>query len=173
MSNIVSICVVPVKVKYSSSPVVETYVMFDSCSEGTFIEKGLLKELKISGRNTNITVKTLNGERSEKSVVIDGLEVANGTKSNSNGKWIRLPKTYSREELSIVGGRFTSKQQQKWTYLDKIQGEICLGKDVNIRILIGANCGEALEPVINSENGGPCTFKTVLGWCVVGPVKST
>ena len=113
MSDIVSICVVPVKVKYSSSPVVETYVMFDSCSEGTFIEKGLLKELKISGRNTNITVKTLNGERSEKSVVIDGLEVANGTKSNSNGKWIRLPKTYSREELSIGGGRFTSKQLQK------------------------------------------------------------
>ena len=39
----------PVKVNYGSSPVVETYAMLDSCSEGTFIEKGLLKELKISG----------------------------------------------------------------------------------------------------------------------------
>ena len=28
---------------------VQTYVKLDSCSEGTFIEKGLLKELKISG----------------------------------------------------------------------------------------------------------------------------
>ena len=113
MSDIVSISVVPVKVKYGSRPVVETYAMFDSCSEGTFIEKGLLKELKISGRNTNITVKTLNGESSEKSFVIDGLEVANGTKFNSNGKWIRLPKTYSKEKLSIGGGRLASKQLQK------------------------------------------------------------
>ena len=70
-SDVVSMCVVPFKVKYGSSPVVETYAILDSCSEGTFIEKGLLKELKISGRNTKITVKTLNGEGSEKSVVID------------------------------------------------------------------------------------------------------
>ena len=154
-------CVVPVKVKYGSSPVIETYTIFDSCSESTFIEKGLLKELKISGRNTNITVKTLNGERSEESVVIDGLEVANGTKLNNDGRWIRLPKTYSKEKLPIRGGRFTSKQLQKWTYLDKIQGETSLGKDVNIKILIGANCSEALEPVkvINSEDGGPILSK--------------
>ena len=57
-SDVVSMCVVPVKVKYGSSPVVETYAMLDSCSEGTFIEKGLLKELRISGRNMNITENT-------------------------------------------------------------------------------------------------------------------
>ena len=34
----------------------------------------------------NITVKTLNGERSKESVVIDGFEVGNGTKFNSDGK---------------------------------------------------------------------------------------
>ena len=44
-----------------------------------------------------------------------------------------------------------------------------------MRILIGENCAEALEPmkVINSENGGLYAFKTVFGWCVVGPVNST
>ena len=87
--------------------------MLDSCSEGTFIERGLLKDLKISGRDTNITVKTLNGERSEESVVIDGLEVANGTNFNSDGKWIRIPKTYSKENLSFWRGSFTSKQLKK------------------------------------------------------------
>ena len=105
-----------VKVKYGSCPVAETYAMLDSCSEDTFTERRLLKELKISRRNTNIAVKTLNEERSKESVVIDGLEVANGTKFNSNGMWIRLPKTYSREKLSIGGGSFTSKQLPKWTY---------------------------------------------------------
>ena len=90
----------------------ETYALLDSCREGTFIDMGLLKELKISGRNTNITVKTLNGEKSEESVVIDGLEVASGSNFNSDGKWIRLPKTYSKEKLPIGGGSFTSKQLQ-------------------------------------------------------------
>ena len=85
-------------------------------------------------------MKRLNGERSEESVVIDGLEVADGTKFSCDGKWIILPKTYSKDELFIGGGSFTSKQLQKWTYLDKIQGEICLGKDMKIRILIGAKC---------------------------------
>ena len=121
-SEAVNMCVVLVNVKYVSSPVVETYAMLDSCSEGTFIENGLLEELKISGRSTNVTVKTLNGERSEESVVIDGLEVANATKFNSFGKWIIMPKTYSRDKLSIGGGSFISKQLQRWTYLDKIQG---------------------------------------------------
>ena len=88
------------------------------------------------------------------------------TKNLFKGK----PKT---KNLSIGGGSFTSKLQ-KCTDLDKIQGVICLGKDVNIRILIGARCVEALEPlkVINSEKGGPYAFKMVLGSCVVGAVKS-
>ena len=132
-----------------------------------------MKELKISGRNTNITVKKLNGDRTKESFVIGGLKVANATKFNTDGKWIRLLKTYSKEKLTIGGGSFTSKQMQKWTYLDKIQGEICLSKDVNIRILIGANCPEALEPVkvINSENNGPCTWMVYCGFSEEQPSK--
>ena len=34
---------------YGSSPVVETYAMLDSCIEGTFIEKGFLKDFEILG----------------------------------------------------------------------------------------------------------------------------
>ena len=49
--------------------------------------------------------------------------------------------------------------------MDKIQGEMCLSKDVKIEIHIGENSLEALEPVkvINNENGGPHLFKTKLG----------
>ena len=96
--------------------------------------------------------------------MIDGLEGANRIKLDSDGKLTRLLKSYSKENFSISSGSFTSKQLHKWTSLDKIQGEICIGKDVNIRILIRANCSEALEPVkvINSENGEPYAFKTVL-----------
>ena len=41
-----------------------------------------------------------------------------------------------------------------------------------VSLLIGANCVCALESreVISSQNGGPYAFKTLLGWCVVGPM---
>ena len=43
-------------------------------------------------------------------------------------------------------------------------------KEVSLRIV--ANCVCALEPreVISSQNRGPYAFKTLLGWCVVGPM---
>ena len=39
-------------------------------------------------------------------------------------------------------------------------------------LLIGANCVEALQPleVIPSQQEGPYAYKTILGWCVVGPI---
>ena len=40
-------------------------------------------------------------------------------------------------------------------------------------MLNGANCTRALEPikVIPSRNDGPYAMKTVLGWCIVGPIN--
>ena len=50
--------------------------------------------------------------------------------------------------------------------------EIATPEKMCIGLLIGANCLKALEPmqVIASENGGPYTFRTRLGWCIVGPI---
>ena len=43
---------------------------------------------------------------------------------------------------------------------------------MKVELLIGANCSRALEPVqvIASRDGGPYAMKTVLGWCIVGPI---
>ena len=40
-------------------------------------------------------------------------------------------------------------------------------------LLIGVNCAEALEPkkVISSRDSGPYAVKTILGWCLVGPIS--
>ena len=45
--------------------------------------------------------------------------------------------------------------------------------NINVELLIGANCTRALEPikVIPSRNDGPYLMKTVLGWCIVGPIS--
>ena len=46
-------------------------------------------------------------------------------------------------------------------------------QNISVELLIGANCARALEPikVIPSRNDDPYAMKTVLGWCIVGPVS--
>ena len=59
----VSMCVAPVTVNHkNSSRQVNTFAMLDNCSQGTFVKEDLLKKLKIGGRATSISIKTLNGE---------------------------------------------------------------------------------------------------------------
>ena len=42
-------------------------------------------------------------------------------------------------------------------------------------MLIGANCIKALEPmeIKYSRNGGLYTYRTKLGWCIVGPITTS
>ena len=57
----VSMCVVLVTVRHkNSSREVKTFAMPDNCSQGTFVKEDLLNQLKISGRATSISIKTLN-----------------------------------------------------------------------------------------------------------------
>ena len=75
-TSMVSMCVVPLIVKHkNSSREMKTFAMLDNCSQGNFIKEDLLKELKIGGRVTSISIKTLNGENIFQSHVNDGLQV--------------------------------------------------------------------------------------------------
>ena len=56
------------------------------------------------------------------------------------------------------------------SYLAVIAEKLPHAADIEIGLLIGADCAKTLEPqeVIPSKNGGPFAFRTTLGWCVVG-----
>ena len=45
---------------------------------------------------------------------------------------------------------------------------------IEVTLVIGTNCVKALEPheLIVIKNGGPYALKTLLGWCIVGPMYS-
>ena len=62
---------------------------------------------------------------------------------------------------------------KKWNYLEGIANEIFPNTDISVGLLIGVNCGEALEPkeVISSRENGPYAVRTIIGWCVVGPIS--
>ena len=170
-SNVVSMCVVPVKIKHNKSrKMLKTYTMLDCCSQGSFINSELAKKLRAEGTMTTIKVRKLNGEESQETEAINGLKVTSLTEKNG---WIDLPVSYTRENL-LVGDEdiATSDKIKDWEYLKRIADKIIQKKDISIGLLICGNCSKALEPleVIPSKDGGPVAFRTLLGWCIVGPI---
>ena len=86
-------CVVPVLVWHKlSNCIVKTNAMLDNCSQASFTQKKLLGALGLHGHKTSITVKTMNGEVTKSSEVLDGIKVAQA--SNESKKKIMGPITY-------------------------------------------------------------------------------
>ena len=68
----------------------------------------------------------------------------------------------------------TKECLKQWPHLHEIADEIQeFDADVPIRLLIGVNCPTALRPikVVKEANNGPFAQKTVLGWCIIGPMS--
>ena len=88
-SNIISMCVVPLQIHHpDSSKVLDTYAMLDNCSQGIFVKKKIIEALGITGADTRVTMKTLNGQISQMTTVVRNLKVAGLL---GKRKWIKLP----------------------------------------------------------------------------------
>ena len=128
--------------------------------------------MQTSGRKTTLNLKTLNGEGSESTTAIEGLQVV-GSKDGST--WIKLPRIYIRKHLPVDKKEVaTTDKIEEWDYLKTITSKVMQTDDVEVGLLIGANCMKAFEPtkVIASNNGGPYAYQTRLGWCIVGPISN-
>ena len=112
-------------------------------------------------------------ERFQMTTVLENLKVAGPL---AKPKWIKLPRAYTKQELPVDKQEIaTTEKVKRWNYLEEIANEICPNTDISMGLLIGANCAEALEPkeVISSRENGPYAIKTILGWCVAGPISCT
>ena len=110
-SRVVSMCIVPVKVRYvHSGKEIQTYAMLDCCSQGTFIRTDLARKLKADGMKTTIKIKTLNGEDTQESEAISGLKVS---KSIGKPVWIDLPMTYAKTDFPVGDKDFVTPNKIK------------------------------------------------------------
>ena len=172
--DVISMCVVPVKVKHKDSNFVHsTFAMLDNCSQGCFVKASLMKTLRIGDHKTSITVKTLTGEENHTTFALEGLRVC--IQLSLNQKWISLPKAYTKEDLPVDSWEVaTARKLKKWKHPSGVTDEVIKDdRNINVELLIGASCTRALDPikVIPSRNDGPSAMKTVLGWCIVGPIS--
>ena len=163
-SNVISMGVVPVKVKHEhGANELATYAMLDNCSQGSFILDSLIKTLGVTGSKTTINLKTLHGVGSEKTVSVEGIKVA---QLQGNSSWLNLPKTHARRNLPVDKKEIAMPARiSKWEYLKLMSNEIVQDEDIVVGHLIGANCIKALEPmkIIPSKEDGPYANKTLLG----------
>ena len=66
----------PVQIHYpDSNKVLDTYAILDNCSQGTFENGEIIEALDIAGVEAKVTVKTLNGEISQMTTVVQNLKV--------------------------------------------------------------------------------------------------
>ena len=85
--------VVPVRVSHKQSNIVINTYAFT---------KNVRKEMNLKGKGTTITVKTLNGEISQSSKIIEGLEVSNSSDFGQEFvRWLRILKSYTRKNIPV------------------------------------------------------------------------
>ena len=91
-------------------------------------------------------------------MAIDRLQVA-GAKDSTT--WTKLPRIYTRKYLPVDKKEVaTPKKIEEWDYLKTTSSEINQTDDAEVRLLIGANCRKALEPlkVIACNNEGSYAY---------------
>ena len=122
-TDVISMCVVPIKVQYvNSGKVLETHALSDSCSQGTFILETLINNLGVKGKNTSITIKTLNGVVTNKAMVVKGLKVLSG--SGDLYDWLELPDRYTKKYLPVdKEDVVTPSKLKQWKHLESFVGK--------------------------------------------------
>ena len=140
-ANIISMCVVPVKLSHAKTKKeVSTLAMLDNCSQGTFLKQSIKDRLGISGRKTDVIIKTLNGERSMESEVVTGLRVSKEIRGEKM-QWLNLPAVYTRDELPAdIDEVATCEKAKRWDHLKGITDNLPTESNMKIFFFSIENC---------------------------------
>ena len=124
---------------------VSTLAILDNCSLGTLMKESILKNLGISGRKTEITIKKLNGNQNMRSSVVTGLKVSKNV-HGEGVRWMNFPATFTREALPADAEEVaTQEKERKWEYLKIIADKLQTETNMEIELLKRANFSKALE----------------------------
>lgn len=128
-----------------------------------------MSRLHVRGKKTHILLRTMNQEMNVPTHVVSGLEVS----ALDSDTFLPLPDIFTRKEMPVTTSSIPKQNDlADWAYLSKVTIPSINSK---VELLIGTNAPNLLEPweVVNSQSGGPYAVKTLLGWVVNGPLRST
>ena len=102
-----------------------------------------------------LNLKTFHGKKTEITMVVEGVKV---TGMSADDSLLSLPKLYTRMEIPVDKEEIpTPAKIKEWKHQRSISNENVQRDDVQVVLLIDANCMKALEStrIIHSKAGGP------------------
>ena len=167
--------IVPVWLHHEQSPQDKqlVYALLDDQSDACFIKDTVLEKLQANGPEVQLKLSTVLAEKVISCKKIDGLTVQ-GLNEDTG---INLPGAYSREDIPAKRGQIPRPETARnWPHLLPIVNHLMpYREDVEVGLLIGANCARAIKPteVIPGKQDDPYAKKIALGWGVIGVVNPT
>ena len=144
--------------------------LLDEASDTTFIKLKTLRDLGLTGTEVKLNLLTMLGKEEITVEKTNRLVV----KQIDKRVEIELPKTYLRARKLFKRNQIPRPEvANEWPHLTKIANKIHpYQNDVDVGILIGCNCPWVIKPreVILGKGDDPYAVRTLLGWCIIGPV---
>ena len=148
---------------------VMVYAVLEEASDTTFVKLKTLRDLGLTGTEVKLNLFTMLGKEEITVEKTTGLVVKRIDKRVE----IELPKTYSRARIPFRRNQVPRPEvANEWPHLRKIAKIHPYQNDVEVGILTGCNCPGAIKPreVILGKGDDPHAVRTLLGWCIIGPV---
>ncbi|XP_071088920.1 uncharacterized protein [Haliotis cracherodii] len=163
--------ILPVTVHLEDSDVnIKTYAFLDNGSSGCFMTEDLQCQLGAPSTQTTLKLRTMHGIDIVPTSVVTGLVVMDIDCANP----VPLPKTYVKNDIPVNRDQIPDPTfLKKWPYLRDMANKLPrVYPNLEVGLLIGSNCPQALEPqqVIPSGDNGPFAVLYKHGWTVNGPL---
>eukprot|EP00794_Sanderia_malayensis_P013144 gene13144-14495_t len=161
--------IIPVKVLAGSKMVICNAFLDPGCNV-SFITESLAEKLKVAGKKTTISLKTMGNTVNQQTTMIHGLQIS---APEGEEVLVDLPTVFTKPNLPVEAWKIpTNKDLAAWSHLKTISLPDTR-INASIDVLIGNNVPAALAPtdVVTGPVGSPFATKTVLGWVVWGVSK--
>ncbi|XP_067670760.1 uncharacterized protein [Haliotis asinina] len=164
--------ILPVQVTVKgSNKVTTTNAMLDNGSTGCFMTEDLRNRLDVKSKPATLKLQTMNGTEHVNISVVNGLVVSDLDGTN----YVSLPGTYSKEVMPVDHAHIPkTKLLKQIPHLRAVADKLpTYMPNLDIGILIGSNCPEALKPleVVSSNDSGHFAVLHKHGWTINGPME--
>ena len=149
------------------------YAVLDDQSDTTSISRQTLYQLGIKGYATQISLSTMHSANE----IVQTTKVSDLTVSDfKRDVKMQLPKAFSCDDIPVKRSQIPCPDVAlRWEHLKNITSKLIPRlPDINVGLLIGANCPRAITPrqVIPGRGNQPYAQKTELGWGIIGNVTN-
>ena len=159
--------ILPVEVTFQCRRAM-TYAFYDHGSSTSFLTDSLKEKLGTDGPRVTLRLSTMHGSAPVDSTLVRNLVVTDLQGENA----VTIEKLYTKEAIPVSDFHIPRPE-----HLNKEFGHLVPKyiENLEIGLLIGANCPRALEPlrVIRGSGNQAFAYKLRHGWVVNGPNKTT